>query len=147
MGSRTNFCRVSQLSLEVDYPLPLKSTAVCKILRKSRSIVLSLLTSNLTGCAKQESSSHQRKKEKTKPEKFTGTQAGSYESVWRQTEFNNFQVGNNIKTVSKQTNFANPCPKNGPFSLVLPSAKDLHKCPNISAQHMLFKNLMFVVLC
>ena len=43
-----------------------------------------------------------RKISKTKPEKQTRMQVGLYESGWRQTECNDFYVGNNIKTVREQ---------------------------------------------
>ena len=37
-----------------------------------------------------------------KPKKLTRTQVESYESVWREAEFNDLYVGNTIKTVREQ---------------------------------------------
>ena len=48
------------------------------------------------------SSNEKRKISKTNPEKLTRMQVGSYESGWRESEFDNFEVGNNIKTVREQ---------------------------------------------
>ena len=60
---------------------------------------------NLYEARKIHSSAHQTKKQKnslTKPEKLTRMQIGLYESGWRETVFNDFQVGNDIKTVREQ---------------------------------------------
>ena len=67
--SRTHFCRVSQLSLEFDYPLPFKeySAVLYSTGCNAQAEVSSMLTSNppryvLTTLTNQGSSAHQKRK-------------------------------------------------------------------------------------
>ena len=104
-----NICGLGNPSLECECLLPLKSTtlAMYRTQKPTQKLKYCFLSAHaqsdkLCKARKLFSSNEKKKSSKTKPKKLTRMQIGLYESGWRGSELNDFEVGNDIKTVREQ---------------------------------------------